>query len=152
MFVIEQFRHIQFELFVFACVLIMAKKCFLLLSIVASVFSRQSLHWPGWLSMHALSQQHPASYLQSDTFTHTVFQCWTRVWDWACGSRAYPLYVSTVKIFPNLIVLLRGFRWTSFPQLVLLTSPHLHLLWGAFVTVAPEKPTLGQKWFCSHGS
>lgn len=44
------------------------------------LFSFQSLPQIGWLSMHAVSQQHTRSYSQFDRFTPTVFFHWTGSW------------------------------------------------------------------------
>lgn len=84
------------------------------------LFSFQPLAQPGWLNMHALSQQHPAAYSQFNTFTPAAFRHWTAVWGWVCGSWASPWHVSTFKIFLNPLVLTQGYGLMSFPHLLFL--------------------------------
>lgn len=100
------------------------------------LFSFQALAQPGWLTMHALSQQHPASYSQFNTFTPAVFRRWTAVWGWVCRSWASPWHVSTFKIFLNPLVLPQGYRLVSFPSP---PSPETSQIQVTVITVASKK-------------
>lgn len=77
----EQDWHLQlnFESLDCICGENVANKCWHF-HLQSPLFSFQSLPQMGWLSMHAVSQQHTCSYSQFDRFTPTVFFHWTGSW------------------------------------------------------------------------
>lgn len=77
----EQDWHLQLDFESLDCICgeNVANKCWHF-HLQSPLFSFQSLPQMGWLSMHAVSQQHTRSYSQFDRVTPTVFFHWTGSW------------------------------------------------------------------------
>lgn len=134
----EQDWHLQlnFESLDCICGENVANKCWHF-HLQSPLFSFQSLPQMGWLSMHAVSQQHTRSYSQFDRFTPTVFFHWTGSWAsvWQQFSFSPSRLFSNWFIMSSTILWLTapadlplGYRLMSFAHIFMPTSPHLLLL------------------------
>lgn len=110
---------------------------------------------PSWA---ALSQQHPASYSQFDTFTAAVCQRRAAIWGWVWGSWAslWHVFTSCATSLLQVDVFHTGFHANTTSSSV---SAGTSQSWTVLITVEQAKPKL-ISWhyltfclcFLSHGS